>query len=470
MRLFSKFFRKKSFDFEFSEVKLAAKMPEGYRVVEEYWLIPHFAAAKILTNGRRYYYALLEPEMKRDEWKMLEEIKEKIFEVLPAYSSEKDPLFKSFITVVQKITDDSELLTKFWYYVERDCSYVGKITPILRDPFVEDISCGGYNKPVFVYHSNYESMPTNIVFDEDELDSFVVVVTQKAGIDLSIANPIADTTLFDGSRINVTYKREITDHGSTFSIRKIRKEPVTPVQLINWGTFSAEEFAFLWAILELGGSILFVGGTAAGKTTAMNATALFIPINSKIVSIEDTREIILPHKNWIPSVSSRMGMFDLLKAAVRQRPEYILVGEVRGREAEIMFQAMSLGHACLSTVHGADAESVIRRLEGPPYNIPKPMISMLDLIVVMGRCKVGERVTRRCKGIYHISGNGEIKTVFRWDQDRDFHRSELDKTMPEICSKIGNDILPEDVKDREKILRELVGEDVSYEEFLKRIH
>ncbi len=463
MRLFSKFFKKDNFEFEFSEVKLTAEIPEGFRVIEEYWLIPHFAAAKILTNGHRYYYALLEPEMSRDDWKILDEIKEKIFEILPAYSSEKNPLFRSFITAVQKITTDSELLTKLWYYIERDCSYVGKITPILRDPFVEDISCGGYNKPVFVYHSNYESMPTNIVFNEDELDSFVVAVTQKAGIDLSIANPVADTTLFDGSRINVTYKREITDHGSTFSIRKIRKEPITPIQLINWGTFSAKEFALLWSTLELGGSILFVGGTAAGKTTAMNATALFIPIDSKIVSIEDTREIILPHKNWIPSVSSRMSMFDLLKAAVRQRPEYIIVGEVRGREAEIMFQAMSLGHACLSTVHGADAESVIKRLEGPPYNIPKSMISMLDLIVVMGRCKIGDRIVRRCKGIYYVCENGELKTVFYWDKAKDVHRSELEK----IIHNIGN---LEDVENREDIIRELVGEDVSYEEFLKRIY
>lgn len=267
-------------------VKLSADIPEGYREVEHYWLEMPFAAAQILTDGKGYFYALLEPDLTNKEVEFLQDLKERVLERVPLHASEDDreTLFEAFKEVIltelptkrehkrkrehepeQELKLELETIAKMWYYLERDCIYAGRITPLLKDRFIEDISCSGYNKPVFVYHSLYESIPTNIVMSNEELDDFVLAVAQRRGIEISMANPIADTTLYDGSRVQLTFRSEVTDHGSTFTVRKVKKTPVTPVDLVRWNSFSAEELALLWLCLESNGSMLFVGGTAAGK-------------------------------------------------------------------------------------------------------------------------------------------------------------------------------------------------------------
>jgi len=482
---FTIFRRKKKLEFTFDDirsvnVRLSAKVPDGYEEVERYWLIPPFAAAQILSDGENYFYALLEPELTEDDVQTLKDLKERVIERLPLHMSddERKSFFDAFKEVVEHMgLGDVETVAKFWYHLENDCFYAGRITPLLKDPAIEDISASGYDKPVYVHHAVYESMPTNVVFSSEELDSFVLSVAQKKGIELSIANPIADTVLYDGSRINLTFRDEVTDHGSTFSVRKVRKTPITPVDLVRWNTFSPEEVALLWLCLESNSSMLFVGGTAAGKTTAMNAVALFIPINSKIVSIEDTREIQLPHKNWIPGVSTnRIDMFELLKASLRQRPEYIIVGEVRGKEAEIMFQAMSLGHTCISTVHGSSAESVVDRLMSPPYSIPEAMVASLDLIVVLGKYHTENRAIRRCSGIWIVinSGNGvELAQVYKWDARNDSHRPrEVTRVLHMLAERMGHSVeyVREELKKRARLVRKMVEEGCNYEMFLERVH
>ena len=247
-----------------------------------------------------------------------------------------------------------------------------------------------------------------------------------------------DATMPDGSRIQMTLSDEVTTKGSTFSIRKFSENPFSPPDLVEFNTMSSEMIAYMWLAVENGINMLIAGGTASGKTTILNALSLFIPQESKIVSIEETREINLPHPNWIPGVArsgfgeivadkmaGEIDMYDLMKAALRQRPEYILVGEIRGREAYVLFQAMATGHATYSTFHADSAKSVIHRLESKPINIPRVMLQSLDIISIHIATQVKGKRVRRCKQIIEIIDidptTKEILTneVFRWDPIED---------------------------------------------------
>ncbi len=463
-------------DLTATELSLSGEAPEGFNEVESYWLEVPYARASIQSNGDEYFYCLLEPQLSSEEKELLKNLTVKVMERVPLHASEDDraTLFESFKDVVTGMGLDINTIARLWYYLERDCFYAGRITPLLKDSFVEDISSGGYNMPVYVYHKNYESMPTNVVMDQEELDDFVLAIAQRSGVEISVANPIADTTLFDGSRVNLTFRKEVTDHGSTFTIRKVKKTPITPIDLIRWNSFSALEMATLWLSIDCNGSTLFVGGTAAGKTTAMNATALFVPLHAKVVSIEDTREVVLPHKNWIPGVANdRVTMFDLLKTALRQRPEYVIVGEVRGKEAEIMFQAMSLGHTCLSTVHGNSAEGVLDRLMSPPYSIPEALIQNLDLVVVVGRYRIGDKIVRRCSGIWHVGEGCEVHPVFEWNPAKDHHERKrgIEKLFETLSKRTGKSIpeLEQSVFARVDLLRKIVEAGASYDEFVREV-
>ena len=309
-----------------------------------------------------------------------------------------------------------------------------------------------------------------MIFDnEEELSSFIFKLAQKCGKHISIAEPMLDATMPDGSRIQMTLSDEITAKGSTFTIRKFREDPFSPPDLVEFNTMSAEMIAYLWVGIENGVNTLFAGGTASGKTTALNAVSLFIPRESKIVSIEETREINLPHPNWIPGVArtgfgvtvdnkvvGEIDMYDLMKAALRQRPEYILVGEIRGKEAYVLFQAMATGHATYSTVHADSAQSLIHRLESKPINIPRVMLQSLDVVCLHVITRVKNKRARRCRQIVEIIDidptTKEILTneVFRWDPVDDSFvysgksyilervRAEKDLSREEMTAEIKN--------------------------------
>ncbi|RUM33846.1 MAG: secretion system protein E, partial [Archaeoglobus sp.] len=344
--------------------------PEGWLEIDRYPVYDMYVFSSVhivvKEDENDMAYHVKEPEIGEDEKKTVEELLSKL-EYLPVLPEEMKNTDKLEIlkSKTDKILDDFRIKLnrdeyyKVFYYVLRDTVLYGKITPLMYDPMLEDISCNGYNKPIFVFHRKFANLKTNITFDSDELDSFVIKLAQQCGKHISIAEPMVDASMPDGSRIQMTLGKEVTDHGSTFTIRKFRKEPITPIHLIKWKTFSSEQMAYLWLCIENRKNLIFAGGTASGKTTSTNAVALFIPKKAKIVTIEDTRELVLPHKNWIPAVTREalqkgakpIDMYDLLKAALRQRPEYIIVGEVRGREALTLFQAMSTGHTTYSTLH-----------------------------------------------------------------------------------------------------------------------
>ncbi|UCD13339.1 MAG: type II/IV secretion system ATPase subunit, partial [Thermoplasmatales archaeon] len=339
---------------------------------------------------------------------------------------------------------DDLLKKKFLYYIKRDFLGYGKINPLMRDPNIEDISCDGSEVPIFLYHRVYGSLKSNILFDEEEeLSAFVIKLAQKCGKHISLAEPMLDATMPDGSRIQMTLSEAVTTRGSTFTIRKFRSDPITATDLVEYNTMSSEMIAYMWMAVENGINALIAGGTAAGKTSTLNALSLFIPKESKIVSIEETREINLPHPNWIPGVTrsgfgevihdklaGEIDLFELMKAALRQRPEYILVGEIRGREAYVLFQAMATGHTTYSTFHADSPKSVIHRLEGKPIDIPRVMLQSLDIIFIQISAKLGNKHVRRCKQIVEVIDidptTKEIlmNEVFRWDPiDDKFHYS-----------------------------------------------
>ncbi|MFY1643908.1 type II/IV secretion system ATPase subunit, partial [Methanoculleus bourgensis] len=335
----------------------------------------------------------------------------------------------------------------------------------------EDISCDGVGSTIFVYHTTYESMKTSLVYrDAAELDSFVTKLAQRAGKYISIAEPMLDATMSDGSRIQMTLGSEVTAHGSTFTIRKFREEPITPTDLIEWHTFSPLGIAFLWLAVENAKSCIFAGGTASGKTTTLNAISLFIPPLAKIVTLEDTRELKLPHPNWIPSITrdsfsqdgrGEIDMYELLRAALRQRPEYILVGEVRGREALTLFQAMSTGHVTYATMHADSVASAVHRLENPPINVPRNMLSALSLMSIQVQARVGGQRIRRNKQLIEILDidprTNELITneVFRWHPATDEIRySGKSYILEQIMEDRGwsEERMQEELKRRQEVL------------------
>src|SRR2546425_48404 len=269
----------------------------------------------------------------------------------------------------------------------------------------------------------------------EELDRFILKLSYMTGRAISIAQPVLDATLPDGSRVQMTYEKEVTRRGSTFTIRKFRERPLTVSDLIIYNTLSAEMAAWYWYIIEKQASCILVGGTASGKTTTINTLAMFIKPNAKIVSIEDTAEIQLPHENWLSSVVrigfgttgdvSEITLFDLLKNAMRQRPEYIIVGEVRGSEAYTLMQAIATGHGGLATLHADSAEAAIHRLESEPMNIPRPLIPTIDVIGVQTRVQIGDKSVRRMVNVAEVVGldptTKDVLTndVFKWNPKND---------------------------------------------------
>ena len=323
---------------------------------------------------------------------------------------------------------------KMLYYLKRDFIGYEKIDGVKHDINVEDISCDGYDSPVFVYHSDYEQIITNIYHGRTELDDFVVKLAQRSGKGISKRQPQVDATLPDGSRAQLTLGREVSDHGTNYTIRQFKDVPFTPVDLINWKTFSLEQMAFLWLCIENNKSLIFAGGTASGKTTSLNAVSLFIPSNSKIVSIEDTREVELPQRNWIASVTrpsfsdddkGDVDEFDLLEAALRQRPDYIVMGEIRGEEGRTLFQVMSTGHTTYTTFHADTVGEVLKRFTTDPINVSKTMFTALNLVSVQTSTRVKGQKVRRNKSLTEINHydaeNDEINVqdVFQWQAETD---------------------------------------------------
>ncbi|OPY25989.1 MAG: hypothetical protein A4E28_02797 [Methanocella sp. PtaU1.Bin125] len=461
----------------------AESLQDGVLEVERYWVHEPYAFVSILYDNRAkaHTYLLCEPVLGDFEAELLERL----------YSDLRDILIRSEInsaTVDRRVVLrarcdallgiygirlDEATRQKLWYYIERNYLGYGRIDGLIRDPALEDISCNGVGIPIYLFHQRYQNIKTNVTFAEDELNSTVIRLAQRGGKHISIASPIVNATLPDGSRVEATLGREITTRGSSFTIRKFRADPFTPVDLMTFNTMPPEIIAYLWLAIENNKNMLFAGGTASGKTSSLNAVSLFIPGPSKVITIEDTRELMLYHGNWVAGVtresqiqgsSVEIDMYELLRAALRQRPEYIIVGEVRGKEALTLFQAMNTGHTTYSTMHAGSIQAVVNRLLNEPINVPNMMLQSLNIVSIQELVFVNGQKLRRTRSVVEITGidprtnNLRINELYRWNSLDDTYESMGESVvLADIMSRRGWDRarLKKEIADRMKVLEYL---------------
>ncbi len=411
---------------------------------------PIMAYAKIELNPNEnlYNYTVVQPQISQKMKRLIVKLKDILEEKMDVdFNKLKKKGTKDYLkTQTMKLIDyfgiklseiEKEILN---YYIERDFLGLGLIEPLMYDPNIEDISCDGVNIPVYIFHRNpiLGSIKTNIVFsDREVLDSFLIKLAQLCGQSISILDPLLQGTLPDGSRIQGTLETDIARRGSNFTIRKFAKDPITTTHLLNYKTIDIKTLAFLWLAVDYGCSVLVSGGTATGKTSFLNVLSSFIKSNMKIVSIEDTAELKLFHPHWIPHVArtsistdagKEMGevdLFDLLRESMRQRPDYIILGEVRGREAYVLFQQMATGHPSFATIHADSMEKLIDRLTTPPIDLSSSSMQSLDLIVFLAKLRYKGKFTRKVQSIYEITSFDRekntpiINQIFKWNADFD---------------------------------------------------
>jgi len=380
------------------------------------------------------------------------------------------------------------------YLMLRDKIGMGLLDPVIIDPNIEDITCDGYG-PIFLEHKVFKGLKTTIEFNPEDLNKFVLQLSERIGKPITYASPIIDSTLPDGSRINIVYGEDVSKRGSNFTIRKFNAKPLSIQDIIGSNTIDYNMAAYLWIMIQEGMSLFVSGETASGKTTTLNAIMAFISPNAKIVSIEDTAEVQVPHKNWTREItrasnkgenSSDVGMFDLLKAALRQRPNYIIVGEIRGIEGAIAFQAIQTGHPVMSTFHAASVEKLIQRLTGDPINVPKTYVDNLNLVIIQSAVRRPDgRTVRRVMSINEIVGyNPQTKgfnyiEAFSWDPVTDKFEFRANKSSylleQKIARKLGipqnkMHLMYDEIEKRKNILMKLKESGVTdYDEFFQTI-
>ncbi len=427
-------------------------VPRGLKVIERYPLYEPFSHVIIVQNPKtgEHKYILDELQLDTLERNVYNRILEILLAEIESPKEEiKDPR-KFFAEEAKKIVDKYRISLgwlpdvswyKILYHAERDLVGFGKIDPLMRDPNIEDISCDGVNRPVYVWHRNHESIETNLQFENDEiLDNMVVKLVHMAGKHVSTAFPIVDASLPGKHRLAVAYRREITPFGTAFTIRKFKDDPYSIIDLINIGTFSEEMAAYLWICLENRASIMVLGGTAAGKTTALNALGCLIKPGNKIMTIEETAELNLSHENWVSLISRQsyglggssvgeVALFDLVKTCMRHRPDLMIVGEVRGQEAYVLFQALATGHGGMCTMHAENITSAVRRLTQKPMDISPAYIPLMNVVMSVQRVhlvKNGEKKAyRRVLNVNEIADYEKYLQPFKWDPIKDEHKMNL---------------------------------------------
>ncbi len=460
-----------------------------YDELDKYPVLPPHAFARIVRDRQslQILYQIIEPPMTKKEQEQREDIMDIFIRSLTANIEEIDADPDAYLrTALDKVIKaygmkiNKKSKSKMFYYLRRDLIGYGKMDMMMHDINVEDISLDGTNVPIFAYHRKFESVETTCVWETDaELESYVIKLAQRCGKHISVAEPLLDATLMDGSRIVMKLGREISTRGSAFCIRRFKDDPFSPADIVAFRTMSSLMVAYLWVCFQNEVPMLFVGGTASGKTTTLNAMCIFIPWQMKIVSIESTREVNIPQPNWVPGLTRQgfggeskdgeIGEFQLLKAALRERPEYIIVGEIRGAEAYVLFQAMATGHCAYSTVHADSVPSLVHRLENKPIDIPRVLLPALEACVIQIQTRINGRRVRRAKQVVEIVGidpnSMEIITneVFRWDVNTDdFIFSGKSYVLEKIMVKINfsQEEMRRELRTRKRILEWMVLNDI----------
>jgi len=431
-------------------------IPKGYTIVERQSLYEPFAHAVIVQNPStgEYQYILDELQLDPFEREVYKHVLEILLSEIHSPREEvKDPR-EFFDSEALKIVDKYRISlgwlpdvswSKILYHAERDLVGFGHIDALMRDPNIEDISCDGVNKQVYIWHRKYENLETNMIFtSDDEVDNLIVKLVHMSGKHVSSAFPIVDASLPGKHRLSVCYRREVTPFGTTFTIRKFREDPYSIIDLINLGTLSESVAAYFWTALENRASIMVLGGTGAGKTTTLNSLACLIKPGSKVLTIEETAELNLPHENWVSLISRQsyglgenhsgeVSLFDLVKASMRHRPDYLVVGEVRGNEAYVLFQALATGHGGMCTMHAESVDSAIKRLTSKPMDIATAYIPLMNVISVVHRVhlqKTGDvKVSRRMTSVEEVLDYEKYRSAFKWKPSADSFNAEPEKSV-----------------------------------------
>ncbi|ADM28477.1 type II secretion system protein E [Ignisphaera aggregans DSM 17230] len=458
----------------------------GYRVIESYPVAEPFAHINIVEEEStgRLFYEVYEISLSDEEKKIYDEIRDHIiWEIKPVASLDVD-VAREIMKTARRVMREFQIRftktpglswSKIGYYIERDLIGFGVLEPIFRDRHIEDISCNGPGKPVYVWHRKYEYLPTNIVFvSSEELDEYILKLAHMAGKHISVAYPILDAILPGGHRLAATFRKEVSTAGSTFTIRKFSESPITIADMINYGTISSRIAAYFWLAMEYKMTTLILGVTGAGKTSTLNALATLLKPTYKIVTIEDTPELRIPSENWVQLVSrpsyvgsgvGEISLFQLVKLSLRYRPDVIIVGEVRGEEAYVLFQAIATGHSGMTTLHAESIDAAVKRLTSPPMNIPSSYIPLVNISMVIKRVQIRDergrvRPGRRITNIWEVRDYEDYIEIAKWNPVED--RFEIDLSKSIVLQRISEltgmpmDSLLEEIETREKVLLWLV--------------
>lgn len=476
--------------------------PGREKPVERYWVNEPYAFVVIYrdTDAAKNRYRIVEPTLEEDERRIRSDLHDLVRRVLREYDPAElerrsqviDAIERVLVTYGGSLPADSRY--KLFYYLKRDYLGYDRIDPLMHDTHVEDISCDGPDRPVFVYHEDYADLQTDLVFESSELESLVLQLAERAQRQLSAARPKTSGTLPDGSRVQLTIDSDITTHGSNFTVRRFSEEPFTPVDLVRLNTFSLDEMALIWLALEHNQSIMFAGPTASGKTTSMNAASLFLPPDQKVVSIERVRELSIPHENWLSYVTREtstgarqdISMYDLLQSVLHERPQYILVGEIRTDPmvARTFFQSIYTGHSGGTTFHASSAPNALNRLTGDPIALDEQMLPALDLIVVQKRRSLGEdELVRRVVSVSELrneetDSQASLERLFEWDPETDAKHRTIDRytdsvVLQRIAAANGWDeqtLLDELAKRREVLAFLIEDERTAYRDVVKSLY
>lgn len=383
----------------FEEGKKADLVLKGEGLIT---LIPGYAYGKIIPqkSGNKIYY-VIEPDLSEEEREKINKIRNELIEVITIEELSREKMFEKVENIIARrgYTFTKQGRHKLMYYLSRDLLGLERIEPLMHDPLIEDIECDGVDIPVYIVHQKQGHLATNIIFKNSEvLEDFIIKLAQLSKTYVSYASPLVDSVLPDGSRVNAVLTKSVSTKGPSFTIRLFPEKPLPPTVLIRNETASARIMAYLWTVLEYKKSILITGPTASGKTTLLNAIAMFIPYGNRVVSIEDTRELNIKHENWLPQVArpgfgppdatgkrfGEVNLMTLIRESFRQRPDYLIVGEVRGKETFVLFQGMASGHCSLATIHARSVDDVVSRLTTPPINLYPALLESVDVIINLG--------------------------------------------------------------------------------------
>ncbi|MEA3229418.1 MAG: type II/IV secretion system ATPase subunit [archaeon] len=468
----------------FEPFLLFPELPKDITAVDiKYPLIPPFTFASINWNKSEnaLIYSIIEPQLNERTRKIYNLLDKNLSENINVQLSKlntRDELFQylkknvRYIIIEKGIILKEGEITKIMYYIFRNFVGLNEAEPLLHDNFIEDIGDDGVDVPIFIFHKKMGHIKTSITLNNyDSASSFVVKLAERCGRYISYAEPFLDGSLPDGSRVQATYSKDVTTRGPTFSIRKFSSIPFSVINMINYGTGSIELFAYLWYLIEHQKNFMVCGATSAGKTSLLNALVSFIPPQEKVVSIEDTRELHLLHDNWVPSVTRQsfgagkekygeVSMFDLLKASFRQNPDYVIVGEVRGVEASVLFQGMASGHPSLSTMHAGSVDEIVQRLTTPPISLSAGLVNALDIVIFIQHSARFGINSRRIREIDEVS-NVDVANLrvnfgksFIWQPSTDVFKSQHSLLLETLSIDYGISVstIHEEIRKRAKLL------------------